>query len=82
MVLGNWGSKGKFLGEQGTKTILGNMEHKKTNFRFLGNRGTSQFISGEQGNRYPLGGPQCLCHWLLLWLLSVVRSKAVILWSQ
>ena len=35
------------------KTILGNREHKKTNFRFLGNRGTSQFISGEQGNRYP-----------------------------
>ena len=42
---------------RGTKTILGNREHKKTNFRFLGNRGTSQFISGEQGNRYPLGGP-------------------------
>ena len=36
-----------------TKTILGNWEHKKTNFRFLGNRGTSQSISGEQGNRYP-----------------------------
>ena len=42
---------------RGTKTILGNREHKKTNFRFLGNRGTIQFISGEQGNRYPLGGP-------------------------
>ena len=40
-------------GNRGTKTILGNREHKKTNFRFLGNRGTSQFISGEQGNRYP-----------------------------
>ena len=37
----------------GTKTILGNREHKKTNFRFLENMGTSQFISGEQGNRYP-----------------------------
>ena len=42
---------------RGTKTILGSREHKKTHFRFLGNRGTSQFISGEQGNRYPLGGP-------------------------
>ena len=40
-------------GNRGTKTILGNREHKKTNFRFLGNRGTSQFISGEQGNMYP-----------------------------
>ena len=48
-----------FEGNIGTKTILGNREHKKTNFRFLGNRGTSQFISGEQGNMnpHPLGGP-------------------------
>ena len=51
---GNRGTKkGQIL--RGTKTILGNREHKKTNFRFLGNRGTSQFISGEQGNRYPPG---------------------------
>ena len=50
-----------FEGNRGTKTILGNTEHKKTNFRFKGNRGvkgTSQFISGEQGNRYPLP-PHC-----------------------
>ena len=60
-VLGNRGKRVFISGEQrpnfegnrGTKTILGNREHKKTNFRFLGNRGTSQFISGEQGNRYP-----------------------------
>ena len=39
-----------FEGNWGTKTILGSREHKKTNFRFLGNMGTSQFISGEQGN--------------------------------
>ena len=44
-----------FEGNRETKTILGNREHKKTNFRILGNRGTSQFISGEQGNRYPPG---------------------------
>ena len=47
----------KVLVNRGTKTILGNREHKKTNFRFLGNRGTSQFISEEQWNRYPLGVP-------------------------
>ena len=35
----------------------GNREHKKTNFRFLGNRGASQFFSGEQGNRYPPSPP-------------------------
>ena len=50
--------RSNFEGNRGTKTILGNREHKKTKFRFLGNRGTSQFISGEQGNRYPLGRPQ------------------------
>ena len=34
------------------KTILGNREHKKTIFLPLGNRGTSQFISGDRWNRY------------------------------
>ena len=42
-----------FEGNRGTKTIFGNRKHKKTHFRFLGNMGTSQFISGEQGNKYP-----------------------------
>ena len=27
-----------FEGNRGTKTILGNREHNKTNFRFLGNK--------------------------------------------
>ena len=40
-----------FEGNRGRKTILGNI--RKQIFVFLGNRGTSQFISGEQGNRYP-----------------------------
>ena len=53
------GNKDQIL--RGTKTILGNREHKKANFRFLGNRGISQFISGEQGNRYhPWEGLSCL----------------------
>ena len=47
------GNKGPSFRDTGNKTILGNREHKKTNFQLLGNRGTSQFISGEQGNRYP-----------------------------
>ena len=42
-----------FEGNRGTRIILGNREHKKTKFQFWGNRGTSQFISGDQGNRYP-----------------------------
>ena len=53
-----------FEGNGGTETALGNREHKKTNFQFLGNRGTSQFISGEQGNRYPLGTPHNM-HFIL-----------------
>ena len=42
-----------FEGNRGAKTILRNREHIKTNLRFLGNRGASQLISGEQENRYP-----------------------------
>ena len=30
-------------------------KNKKTHFGFLGSRGTSQFISQEQGNSYPSG---------------------------
>ena len=40
-----------FDGKMETKTIFGNREHMKTNFQFVGNRGTSQFISGEHENR-------------------------------
>ena len=49
-----------FEGNKGTKTILRNSEHKKTNFQFWGNRGTSQ--SGKQGNRYPLSLGRVLFH--------------------
>ena len=47
-------SRPNFEGNRGTKTILGNSEHKKTNFRFLGNtegnkpiyfRGTREHVS-------------------------------------
>ena len=46
-----------FDGHRGALTILGNREHKKRNFLFLFwvNKGTSQFISMKQGNRYPQG---------------------------
>ena len=50
---GNRGTNVKFEGSGGTKTILRNREHKNQIFDFWG---TSQIISGEQGNRYPLGG--------------------------
>ena len=54
--VGEQGKKSQIL--RGTQIILGNMEHKKTNFRILGNRGTSQFISGNNGTGTPPGGPQ------------------------
>ena len=61
---GTWEQMPHFKGNRGTKTILGNRDHKKTNFRFLGNRGTSQFISGGTREQVPppppppLEGPQ------------------------
>ena len=37
-----------FQGIMGTKAILGTGNIRKTHLQFWGNRGTSQFISGEQ----------------------------------
>ena len=56
------GNKGQILrGTEEQKKYLGTGDIRKQIFIFFGNRGTSQFISGEQGNRYPpsppLGGP-------------------------
>ena len=46
-------------GNRGTYTLLGNREHKKTFFQFLGNRGTSLLF---QGNRYPTPGRASLIY--------------------
>ena len=46
-----------FDGNSRTKTIMGNREHKTTNFRW-GDRGTSPFISGEHGDPTTFGGPR------------------------
>ena len=54
--VGKQGEKGQILSV--TMTILGNREHKKTNFRIFGNRGTSQFMSGNHGTGTFPGGPQ------------------------
>ena len=56
---GEQGNKDQILtgtGEQ-RPNFDGNKEHKKYFFSILGNRGTSQFIVWEQGNRCTLGGP-------------------------
>ena len=62
-VLGNRGKRTLIKWEQrpilrGTKTILGNREHKKASFQFLGSRGTSQFISGNKETGTPSFPPQ------------------------
>ena len=47
------GNKGQILSGTGYKGNIGEHGTQENNFRFLGNRETSLFISGEQGNGYP-----------------------------
>ena len=49
------GNKGQFLRGTATKTILGNRDHKKTNFRLWGTGEQANLFHGniQQGNRYP-----------------------------
>ena len=49
-------NKGQILRERGTKTILGNREHKKTNFRF-GGGGQANLFQGYIGTGIPKRGP-------------------------
>ena len=61
MGFGEQGNKGNFFREQrpkhkanrGTQAILGNREHRKSRFCFLGNTGTRPIFFREQGSRYP-----------------------------
>ena len=61
-ISGNWrndiysrgtGKKGQLLSGTGYKGNIGEHGTQENNFRFWGNRETSLFISGEQGNGYP-----------------------------
>ena len=45
-----------FEGNKGAKTILGNREQNKKKIRFLGNRVTSQSISGDKRTGIPREG--------------------------
>ena len=47
-----------FEGNRGTKTIFGNRENKKTNFRFWGKGEQDNLFQGNKGTPPPpLGGP-------------------------
>ena len=41
LIVGRGEHRSFLEGNRGTKTILGDREHKKTNFIFFGNRGTN-----------------------------------------
>ena len=47
------GNKDQILSGRGYKGNIGEHGTYENNFRFLGNRETSLFISGEQGDGYP-----------------------------
>ena len=47
------GNKGQILSGTGYKCNIGEHGTEENNFRFLGNRETSLFVSGEQGIGYP-----------------------------
>ena len=48
-------TKANFWEDQGFKNNIG-AGNTRTQFQFLGNSASSQFISGEQGNKYPHSG--------------------------
>ena len=50
------GNKGQILVGTGTKAILGNMEHKKTNFDSWGTGKQAYLFQGNKGTVIPLGG--------------------------
>ena len=62
-ISGEQGNKGQIL--RGTKTILGNREHKKQMFDFLGTGEQANLFQGKKGTGTPLGGPHC-CVWHLM----------------
>ena len=76
---GVWGNRGKgihfrvtgeqmpiFRGTEEQRQDWGIGNTRTTNFRFLGNRGTSKFISGEQGNIVPPPPGRASCMYRLL----------------
>ena len=50
---GNEEQRSNFEGNRGTKTILGNREHKKTHFRFLGKDEQANLFQGNKGTGTP-----------------------------
>ena len=54
---GNTGTKANFEGNRGTKTILGNREHRKQIFDFWGTGEQANLFQGNKGTGTPLGGP-------------------------
>ena len=60
-VLENRGKGHLFQGNRGTKTVLGNREHKKTNFRYLRNRNKPIYFRGTREQVPPWEGLNVVC---------------------
>ena len=56
-ISGKGGSKGLKRRRTGKQRQFWGPGNIKMKILILGNRVTKRFISGEQGNRYPVGGP-------------------------
>ena len=81
------GTKVKFWVEEGTKAILGNMEHKKTIFDSWGTGKQAYLFQGNKGTVIPLGGShkrsnfQTIHQFVCLFIRLSTRHIKWCLWS-
>ena len=74
-------------GEQGTKAILGNMEHKKTIFDSWGTGKQAYLFQGNKGTVLPIGGShkhsnfQAIHQFVCLFICLSTRHIKLCLWS-
>ena len=86
-IPGEQGKKVNFWVEQGTKAILGNMEHKKTIFDSGGTGKQAYLFQGNKGTVIPLGGThkrsnfQTIHQFMCLFIRLSTRHTKLCLWS-
>ena len=86
-IPGEQGKKVKFWVEQGTKAILGNMEHRKTIFDSWGTGKQAYLFQGNKETVIPLGGShkrsnfQTIHQFVCLFIRLSTRHTKLCLWS-
>ena len=86
-ITGEQGTKVKFWVAQGTKAILGNMEHRKTIFDYWGTGKQAYLFQGNKGTVIPLGGShkrsnfQTIHQFVCLFISLSTRHIKLCLWS-